>query len=723
MIKSLPHAAPLLLAALMTPALNAADNKPPSASARIDQILHQHHQRLGLAAGPDASDEVFLRRVYIDVAGRLPTLDEARSFLSSVDPAKRARLIDDLLASPASTSRLFHFFADLLRVLTNNRDGLTGQAYADWLKRALAENKPYDVLVRELITADGSSWDNGAIGFYMRDRGMPLDHLAATVQVFLGTRLECAQCHNHPFDKWTQMDYYKLAAFTYGVDTRGDYGFDRSAFMRAAGESNDPRRFRQMNPAARQTLQAVRQTIGDATRPLRYTTVSLSGKLPRLPHDYAYDDASPNDLVEPAVIFGHETPALEGESRVERFARWMTSPDNPRFTTVIANRLWKMVMGAGLIEPVDEMMDSSAAVIPELMAHLEQVMKAGRYDTREFLRVVLNSAAYQRMPAETEPEMGSPWHFTAPVMRRLSAEQVWDSLVTLITGSRDLEAVLPDPAAASRLNSLRQLAGGIRDQSPSELIARTLAMQENSGAELERRRKELTAQAAEARKAGDLATARRISQQTSRLRNESRDNALEAVLGEDAAGEFRRSMRESRSTGNPAGRRPAAARARFDRSEAMALMEAGKSRDEVRQIMNARIRSANQAASQLGPLERASALPSPAPRGHFLRVFGQSDRETIDNANPEASVPQALNLLNGAFPAAILAPHTAFAQAITGLSTWDEKVDAIYLSLLTRLPTAGEREILATVPAARGDKAVADVVHALLNAGEFLFSR
>jgi hypothetical protein len=161
-------------------------------AAKVDEILAKHWQKQGVTANEAASDEVFLRRIYVDVVGRIPTLEEATEFLTRQDPGKRGQLIDSLLSSPGYASRQFHFFADLLRLLTDGRDAIAGQAYAEWLKTALNENRPYDEMVRELLTTEGGVWDSGAIGFYMRDRGMPLDHLAATVQVFLGTRIECA---------------------------------------------------------------------------------------------------------------------------------------------------------------------------------------------------------------------------------------------------------------------------------------------------------------------------------------------------------------------------------------------------------------------------------------------------------------------------------------------------------------------------------------------------
>ncbi|WP_075088873.1 DUF1549 domain-containing protein [Verrucomicrobium spinosum] len=162
-----------------------------------------------------------MRRIYLDVVGRIPTKAEAVAFLESKDATKRQKLIDQLLNSDGYVQHAFNFWADVLRVKNGIAPGGQGReagaAYIQWLKESLRDNKPYDRMVRELLTADGATYEDGAMGFYMRDLGMPLDNMAVTTQVFLGTQMVCAQCHNHPFDKWSQMDYYQMAAHSNGM--------------------------------------------------------------------------------------------------------------------------------------------------------------------------------------------------------------------------------------------------------------------------------------------------------------------------------------------------------------------------------------------------------------------------------------------------------------------------------------------------------------------------
>ncbi len=154
--------------------------------------------------------------MYLDIAGRIPTIEEAQAYIHSKEPQKRAKLIDTLLASDGYTSHMFNYWADVLRLTDNVKGRITAEAYEEWLKKQVKENVPYDQFVKNLLTTDGGVWDSGSIGFWQRDENK-LDHLAYTVQVFLGTSIVCAQCHNHPFDKWSQMDYYQMAAHSNGI--------------------------------------------------------------------------------------------------------------------------------------------------------------------------------------------------------------------------------------------------------------------------------------------------------------------------------------------------------------------------------------------------------------------------------------------------------------------------------------------------------------------------
>jgi hypothetical protein len=692
---------------------------PLPESAKIDEILDRSWQKQGLKPNAPAPDEVFLRRIYLDVAGRIPTTDEANAFLKSKDPQKRGKLIDELLAGDGYVSNFFNYFADILRLQTDTRGELTGYAYADWLKGALKKNQPFDSMVRELLTTDGAAWDSGAIGFYMRDRGMPLDHLAATVQVFLGTRIECAQCHNHPFDKWTQMDYYKMAAFTYGMNSRRDYTFDTSGMT--AGMDRKQLRGPE-GEVVRQAMQLVKESMKPLVKSLIYTQITETDKLPTLPHDYKYPDGKPGDTIQAKTMYGHEAVAGVGETRLDAFAKWMTGRENARFTTVIANRLWKKVMGMGLIEPVDEMTDSTTPSNAELMTLLEDIMSSNHYDLKSYLRVLFNSEVYQRMPSTKDVMLGDSYAFTGPLMRRMSAEQMWDSVATLLQGDIDAAGASPNSAAEKRLDVLSQLFDRISEQKPQDLLDKVKASGREVGSpELEARIKGMTEQILEARGKGDSETANRLSQEIKKLRNDHADNAFVVVLGEETARQFKRDMEGGFKV------RPEQKKfvpARIDQETIQKMKDQGLDERAIKRKVELLRKAATQGDKSAGVITgaaRASELPSPAPRGHMLRIFGQSDRETIENASRESAVPQALSMLNGPVAAAIIDPGSSFGACLAKAKESPEQVNAIYLGLLSRYPTESERRVLDEVVAQRGDKAKADIIHALLNTGEFLF--
>ena len=684
-------------------------------SARIDSILAKDWQKNGLKANPAATDEIFVRRLYLDVAGRIPTIDEARSFIDSKEAGKRTKLIDTLLASEGYVSHYFNYWADVLRVLTDTKGALAGTAYAEFLKDALRKNKPFDQLTRELVTADGAAWEGGAMGFYMRDQGMPLDHLVTTVQVFLGTSIVCAQCHNHPFDKWSQMDYYHMAAFTFGVQSKG-YGLDMKAISgdRAAVKKD---------PAKRAQMRVVTQSLQEVMKPLRYTMIRSTDALPKLPHDYKYNDAKPNERVEPRTMFGHDATPAEGEDRRAAFAKWMTSPENPRFTIVIANRMWKQAMGLALIEPLDEMMDSTVASNPELMDYLSQLMIEKKYDMKAFLRVVLNSDTYQHTASTKGVALGETYHFTGPLLRRMTAEQTWDSLVTLLTGNPDNGLGEPNQSMEHRLANLGKLYNTLAGKTVEELLADSKnlsAVNAKLDAKAENLRKKMEA----AKKAGDEALAKQLSKELVGIRNDKAKGFTTALLGAEVANEITggKGLYKKSPKKGPV---PVLA---VKRPSAEELEKAGLTREQIeqklaefKQPVKGGRKGMGNIAGRSSPLIRASEESSPSPRGHLLRLFGQSDRETISNASTEATVPQALGLLNGNVAEAVYGPASFFRQTVGAAPTADEQMDAIYLGLLSRKPTDDERTVLASVAKDRPDTGINDVIHALLNTTQFLF--
>ena len=337
---------------------------------------------------------------------------------------------------------------------------MSGVPFVDYIREFIAMNRPYDEWVKEMLSSSGAYWEkgNGGVGYYLRDAGMQLDNMSNTVRVFLGTSLECAQCHDHPFDRWTQKQFYEMAAYTEGAGNlrrRGEQNLNTlnrlaNTERRRLEQMEQPREARQVRDAARDISDLVQVGLESMGR----------GKI-NLPNDYQYDNARPGEQLNAKTIFGLATELdsnFQAKGSRASYANWLASESNPRFTTVIVNRLWKEVFGLALIEPLDNMFDDTMATHPELQLHLEKVMVALDYDLKEFLRILYNTQAFQRMsparevmsrdakdtimPPEVQwvvagPYQGNPtrnsvpYFYQGPLVERMSGEQVWDSLVTL----------------------------------------------------------------------------------------------------------------------------------------------------------------------------------------------------------------------------------------------------------------------------------------------------
>ena len=387
-------------------------------SSRIDAIIQLDLTKHGLKPNPPAGDVEFVRRLYLDVIGRIPTGDELKRFHADTREDRRARLIDELLKSPGHESHMFNWLADMLRVKDDYyRIGKTW-TFHTWLKSQLRENRPWDELVHDMLTAEGRLGENGATAYLLRDASMPLDSLSNTLTIFLGANIGCAQCHDHPLAEWTQRDFYEMASFF------GSTAFERVDTRKPAITLRD-QRFSKAN--------LVTLLQPNMERVVFDNTISTV-----FPEDYSYDDAKPGDLVSPRFItWGAEKETPLTGHRPQRlrshFADWMTSTENPRFAAAIANRLWKKLFGVAVKEPVTDLDVLESAANPELLRFIAQLMKDVDFDLRKFQRIILNTRSYQQQVSMT-PLEGEAFRFQGPLLRRMTAEQAWDSIVLLLRG-------------------------------------------------------------------------------------------------------------------------------------------------------------------------------------------------------------------------------------------------------------------------------------------------
>ena len=422
-----------------------------SLSRQLDSLADQVDENKIELENDLITDHEFVRRIYLDIAGRIPTYDEVNTFLKSAAPEKRLDLIDRLLDSDAYVSHQFNYFADLFRIQSRSRIG-PNQPFSNFVKDSLKENKPYDEFIHEMLVAEGPYFKrgNGATGYLLRDYSMPEAAMSNTIRIFLGTRIECAQCHNHPTDKWTQRQYFEMVAFfggmAYRIDkTESEYASELDKVAKNPKYPDSTRRF-------------MRQAI----IPLRFGLRGSGQGMARLPKGYQYADGDEHEVVFAKTMYDNiqtKNPTLpdnvsppEESMAPERtqhriakashidsrkiLADWMTSAENERFATVIANRLWKQVMGEGIIEPVDNITDDSMAAQPELLTILSDAIVSLDFDVKQLLRAIYYSKRYQTTSVrltETKQQSGT----VRPQMRRMSAEQVWDSLLALTIDNVD----------------------------------------------------------------------------------------------------------------------------------------------------------------------------------------------------------------------------------------------------------------------------------------------
>jgi len=420
------------------------------ASARkLDGLLAATLGKNGFKSfNPPLPDDLFVRRVYLDIIGRIPTREEFMEFALNARPDKRQALIDDLLLHPGFASHLFNYFADMYRLHDDNFDrGIRMEPYTQWWREQLQANKPYEKLVTDMILANGNVGQNPASGFLLRDTGMEFDAFANFGQIMLGMDISCAQCHDHPFnDDLAQMDFYRMAAFFGNTQRTTAYGKTDDAMMMdykglPTQMPNAPENWRSQFITFAETQKGINMK-SQTDNPFKFYVEALSWNLAdnemmttKLPDDFLGKGGKPGEVVEPRPLI--KPPAkMGGKSRRQALLEWLISPENPRFALVVANRMFGRAFGKAIIEPVNDFTeeDIQGCSQPAALAFLTSEMRRINYDLREFMRILYNTRAYQSMSSEKEPLFTEKYYYPGPVLRRMRAEQAWDSLMVLANG-------------------------------------------------------------------------------------------------------------------------------------------------------------------------------------------------------------------------------------------------------------------------------------------------
>jgi hypothetical protein len=366
----------------------------------VDELMHAKFKKLRIQPSELCTDEEFLRRANLDIVGVLPTVDEYNRFLSDADPKKRDKLVDDLLGRKEFVELWVMKWAELLQVRTTQQIAYKPMLrYYNWIQERVANNVPTDRLVQELLGASGGTFENAATNYYQMESD-PKKIAENVAQVFMGMRIQCAQCHNHPFDRWTMDDYYSFSAFFSQIGRKG-------------GE--DPRE------------QIIFNSGGGDVRHL-----------------------VDNRVMQPKFL-GGDVPDLAGKDRRVVMAHWLASAENPYFAKNLANIVWNHFFGQGIINEVDDVRVSNPAVNPQLLDALGQKFTEYKYDFKKLVRDICTSRTYQLSTATNETNQSDDKNFSHGSLRRVRAEILLD-MVSQVTDTKNKFSGLPLGARAVQIS-------------------------------------------------------------------------------------------------------------------------------------------------------------------------------------------------------------------------------------------------------------------------------
>lgn len=392
----------------------------------VDRQISSRLSAEKIPASPRSSDAEFLRRVYLDLVGVIPPREKVAAFLDSNDPRKRSKLIDELLANPGFGRHLADIWDNLLFQRTTDNRAIRVEPLTEWLAEKFNANTPWNTLVTELLTAKGTQEENGATTFFLATQSAD-KMLDSVSRLFMGVRLECAQCHNHPFTGWKQTEYWGMAAF----------------FMKVRIDGNP----RAMKDAAKTP------SVNESNRG-RQRNLSESAK-----------------VVPPKFFQGEVADVRTAAELRPVLAQWLTRPDNKFFAKAFVNRVWSQLFGVGLVEPVDDMNEEREPTHPELLDALAQHFATSGFDIKALYRAICQSEAYQRTSRPVPGNESDNRLFARMNVKVFTPEQLYDSLA----------AVLGEPNAGR--NAQRPAANPMRQPaSPREQFVNFFAVGEDAKA-------------------------------------------------------------------------------------------------------------------------------------------------------------------------------------------------------------------------------------------------
>ncbi|HYW44782.1 MAG TPA: DUF1549 domain-containing protein [Bryobacteraceae bacterium] len=363
----------------------------------IDDLVLAKLKNLHIAPSKIADDATYLRRAYLDAAGILPTSEEVENFLADASPDKRAKLADRLLERDEFVDYWAYKWSDLLLVSSRRLNSTAMWAFYDWIRDSVKRNKPWNQFAREIFLSSGSTRQNGALNYFVLHKD-PIELSENATQAFLGQRITCARCHNHPLEKWTQTQYYQMANLFARIGVKSGAG-ENIVFTKTSGDVLHPRLARPLPPT-----------------PLDGRGISLD---------------SPED-------------------RRAVFSEWLTSPDNAMFSRTVVNRVWANFMGRGLVDPVDDLRATNPASNEDLLAALAKDFAGHGYDIQRLIRLIMDSSAYQLSSEANATNQADNVYYSKHIVRRLAAEVILDAM-SQVTGSPAAFAGYPAGTRALQL--------------------------------------------------------------------------------------------------------------------------------------------------------------------------------------------------------------------------------------------------------------------------------
>ena len=678
--------------------------------SELDRHLEKDNaDKKDLRSGPALDDLQFLRKLSVDLIGRIPSENEIKQFLKDRPESRRALLVERLLEHERFADRWTAFLADMLRIRTN---ATGGGALLAFVHQSISEDKPFDELARELISAQGRSRHLPAVGFILNDNADPMALTAATAQVFLGIRMQCAQCHDHPFDDWKQKDFYELASF-FGKTRRIENRFSRTVYTTEVEENQVLWPPEREKPPVRKPVEASFPFLLEKFEQKPAHLVRLERK--RAAESQSHVDAREAESLDSLLDGTEATIEVASRKRApggfdpdadlkllnesidvkgdlykasenrKELAKLVTHPRNRYFAQNFVNRLWAELMGRGIYEPVDDYSEYQAVSHPDTLEFMRKEFVAVGYDLKEMIRLVVSSDAYSRgrldggSPAKVR--LQSERAFVAGTTRRMIGEALFDSIAVAgnltdykwPAGANQKTVMVRERVYLADEKAPKGKADASPDPSATPAMQAAPAMKpQGGGYDLEK---------SIALDFGALLSPNDVKDEIKSMRMRSNEELEAMTMARMNAqprrrGKYKYVYKEQTVDDNP----------RYSSSFRMA---------------------------------------TPAAPDHFLRIFGQPGRDRLgDFRNSEASMRQALMMLNGKLTheAARVGPQESIHGLLTGSDrNLSEAVRQTYLSLFTREPSKQESEEGLALLDESPLEGMADLRWAMLNSHEFKF--